>query len=88
MCTNWSSFYCPPPTRIAHTIALLLHYFCAVYDPPPTPLVYAIHHTIWVKAISCKGQAGTVSSSDTRKVNPSDTRKESVEAVQSSTSHF
>jgi len=45
-----------PPTRIAHTIALLLHAYCAIYDPPPTALVYAIHHTILVMAISRKGQ--------------------------------
>ena len=48
-------FYCPHPTRIAHTIALLLHGYCAIYDSPPTPLVYAIQHTILVMAISCKG---------------------------------
>jgi len=28
----------------------------AIYALPPTPLVYAIHHTILVMAISCKGQ--------------------------------
>ena len=44
------------PTCIAHTIAILLHDVCAVYDPPPTPLCYAIHHTILILAISCKGQ--------------------------------
>jgi len=37
-----------PPTRIAHTIALLFYDYYAIYDPPPTALVYAIHHTIWV----------------------------------------
>jgi len=46
----------PAPTRIAHTIPLLLHDDCAIYDPPPTPLVYAKRHTILVMAISCKGQ--------------------------------
>jgi len=49
--------FLPPPTCIAHTIALLLHDYCAIYDSPPTPLVYAIHHTILVMAILCKGQA-------------------------------
>jgi len=28
-------------------------------SPPPTRLVYAIHHTIFVMAISCKGQVQT-----------------------------
>jgi len=46
----------PPPTCIAHTIAILLHIYCAIYDALPTPLLYAIHHTILVMAISCKGQ--------------------------------
>jgi len=36
-----------PPTRIAHTIALLSHDYCAIFDPPPTPHVYAIQHTIF-----------------------------------------
>ena len=48
-------FIAPPPTRIAYTIGLLLHDNCAIYDPPPTPLVYSIHHTILVMAISRKG---------------------------------
>ena len=47
----------PPPTCIARTIATLLHVYCAIYDAPPTPLVYAIHNTILIMAISCKGQA-------------------------------
>jgi len=29
---------------------------CAIYDPHPTLLVYAIHHTIMTVAISCIGQ--------------------------------
>jgi len=47
----------PPPTCNARTIAMLLHVYCAIYDAPPTPLLYAIHHTILAMAISCKGQA-------------------------------
>jgi len=47
-----------PPPCIARTIAVLVHVYCAIYDPPPTPLVYAIHHTISVMTISCKGQGG------------------------------
>ena len=46
----------PPPTCIALTIAILLHVHCALYDAPPIPLVYAIHHTILGLAMSCKGQ--------------------------------
>jgi len=44
-----------PPTCRAYPIAILLHDYCAIYDPPPTPLLYAIHHTILVMAMSCKG---------------------------------
>jgi len=46
----------PHPTCVAHTIALLLHDYCAMYDPPSTPLVYAIHHTVLAMGISCKVQ--------------------------------
>jgi len=42
----------PPSTCTARTIAIQR------YDPDPTPLVYTIHHTILVLAISCKGQHG------------------------------
>jgi len=41
-----SSLYCPLHLHCSHccnTIARLLQ--CAIYDPHPTPLVYAIHHT-------------------------------------------
>ena len=47
----------PPPTCIARTIAILLHVYSAVYDAPPNPVLYAIHHTVLAMAISCKGQA-------------------------------
>jgi len=45
-----------PSICIAHIIAILSHGYCAIYDPPPTTLLYAIHHTKLVLAISCKGQ--------------------------------
>ena len=47
----------PPSTCKAYPIAILLHEHCATYAPPhcPPPF-YAIHHTILVIAISCKGQ--------------------------------
>jgi len=38
-------FYCPPPTRIAHTIALLLHAYCVIYDPPTDPSF--VCHTLY-----------------------------------------
>jgi len=41
-----SLYYPPPPTRIAHTIALLLHDYYAIYDLTPTRLVHSIHRTI------------------------------------------
>jgi len=46
----------PPPTCIARTIAILVHVYCAIYDAPPTPPLYAIHKTVLATAISCKGQ--------------------------------
>ena len=50
-----SSLSCPFPCACPHycnTIARRLRNI-----RPPTPLVYAIHHTKLVLAISCKGQA-------------------------------
>jgi len=49
----------PLPTCIARTIAIRLHVYCAIiYDAPPPPLLYAIHHTILViMAISYKSQS-------------------------------
>ena len=44
-----------PPIRITHTTAILLRDSCAIYDLPPTLPLYAIHHTILVMTISCKG---------------------------------
>jgi len=46
----------PPAICTARTIAMLVYVYCAIYDAPPTPLLYAIHHTIFVMARSCKGQ--------------------------------
>jgi len=48
--------------RLPPALPALLQYYCttmAQYTPPPTPLVYAIHHTRLVMAISCKGQCAT-----------------------------
>jgi len=52
---NQSSLYYPMPICITHTTVILLRDFCAIYDLPPTLPGYAIHHTILVKTISCKG---------------------------------
>jgi len=45
----------PPPAK-----PTLLQYYCTTIEqytrPPPTPPFYAIHHTILVMALSCKGQ--------------------------------
>ena len=51
-----SSFYCYPPACNAYNIAILLHAHCTIYVPPPILPLYAIHHTILMMAISCKGQ--------------------------------
>jgi len=48
------------PACIAHTVAILLHDYSAIYDPPSNSLWYAIHHTILVITISCKGQLPTL----------------------------
>jgi len=45
----------PPSTCIVHTVAILLQYYCAIFEPPSTSLWYVIHHTILCIAISCKG---------------------------------
>jgi len=57
-CGNLSSLYPPPPSCNAYPIAILLHDFCAIYAPQPTPppLLYAIHHTRLVMALLCKVQ--------------------------------
>jgi len=46
----------PSPTGIAHNSAVILHVYGATYDPPRSPLAYAMHHTILAMAISCKGE--------------------------------
>jgi len=46
----------PPLTCKAYLIAILLHDHCAVYALIQSPLLYGIHHTILVMAISCEGQ--------------------------------
>ena len=43
----------PPPTCTARTIAMLLHIYCAIYDAPATPHLYAMHNTILPMTISC-----------------------------------
>jgi len=48
----------PSFTCIARTTALLLHGYCPICAPTTTPLVYAIHLTRLVMAISCKGELG------------------------------
>jgi len=45
------------PACIAHTVAMLLHGYWAIYDPPSTSLLYATHHTTLVITTSCKGQS-------------------------------
>jgi len=44
-----------PPTRIAHTIALLLHDYYELYDPPPTPLCMPCTVQYWSWQY-CEGQ--------------------------------
>jgi len=42
-----------PRTCIVHTIAIRLRDYRTIYAPPPTLLVYAMHHTILIMAVSC-----------------------------------
>jgi len=55
VCARINHPFITPPISVAHTTALLLHDFFAIYDPPQTLPLYAIHHTILVMTISCKG---------------------------------
>jgi len=68
-CGSRSSFNCPAPTCNAYPIAILLDAHCAIHAPPPTLRAYAMHHTILVMAISCKGQTFPVSTATTRLSN-------------------
>ena len=46
------------PACIAHSVAILLHDYWAIYDPAPaSPLLYFIYNTLLLITISCKGQA-------------------------------
>jgi len=55
-CGSLSPVYCPPPPSNAYPIAKLPYAYCAIYAPPSTLPLYAIHHTILVMTVSCKGQ--------------------------------
>jgi len=58
LCTNQPSVHSlPPPTCIAHPGAIRFHNYWTVYDFLLTSRLYAIHRTILIMAISCKGQA-------------------------------
>jgi len=50
------SLCCPPPICNAYPFSILLHDLCTIYAPPPTPPLYAIHHSLLGMAILCKGQ--------------------------------
>ena len=49
-CAQINHPFIAPPNCIAHTIAIRLHGYCAVYDPAPKKLA---------RAISCDGQTAT-----------------------------
>jgi len=55
-CARINHPFIAPPTCIAHTVAILLQYYCAIFDPLPTPCFHVIHPTILLITISCKGQ--------------------------------
>jgi len=58
-CKQANQVITPLPTCKAHNIAIVLHNYCARYAPPPTLGLHALHNTILVMAILCKGQAVT-----------------------------
>jgi len=55
-CTDQSSLYYPRLFRITPHYCNTMRDCCAIYDPPPTLPLYAIHHSILAMATSCKGQ--------------------------------
>jgi len=48
--------FLPLPICIAHTIAILLHGYCAIYDPPQPPscMPYTIHNWFWQYPVKAK----------------------------------
>jgi len=56
LCMNQTSLYSSRPPALATP----LRYYCTTIgqytSPPPTPLLHAIHYTVLVITISCKGQ--------------------------------
>jgi len=73
LCTNQPSFHSPRPPALP----ILVQYYCTiiwtVYDSPPDFRLHAIHHTILVITISCKGHPARLRSAARPKplVNPS-----------------
>ena len=56
VCTNQSSSHASGPPCIAHSVAILLHDYCAIYNPPATPVLYVVHQTILLIKISCQSE--------------------------------
>ena len=56
VCARSNVLSLPPPTCIAHNVAIRLHDYWAIYDLPSTSPLYAIHHKILLITISCEGQ--------------------------------
>jgi len=56
LCTNQPTFHSPRPP----TLPTMVQYYCTTIgqytSPLPTSRLYAIHHTLLVITISCKGQ--------------------------------
>jgi len=64
LCTNQPSF----PSHRLPALPTLVQYYCTIIgqytSPLPTSGLYAIHHTILVITISCKGQLATPAGCD------------------------
>jgi len=56
LCTNQSSLNFPRPSALRTLLHSYRTTFAQYKNPPPTLPLYAIHHTLLVMTISCKGQ--------------------------------
>jgi len=55
VCARINQPFITPPKLLQYYCATFVRDFCAIYDLPPTLPVDAIHHTILIMTISCKG---------------------------------
>jgi len=66
-CTRQLSCYCPAHLHCPHDCNTIAKRLRRTRPPALTRLLYAIHHTILVMAISCKGQIPHTTGAETRR---------------------